>query len=373
MINQRHAILHTIDTTGPGGAETVFLDLAEHLNVEGFDNIAVIKGPGWVEDQLKKRGIPYTIVKPHGFLSLPYYWKLLQLVRRQNVKLIQAHLLGSTLTYSLVSLVLGIPLIATIHGQVDINPNEKWVWLKNRLMRLGVNRLVAVSEQLADYIVKRRLFAKDKITVIYNGVQVDRYRQAPRDPAWLAQFGLPRDATLVGCLGNVRPAKAYHQLIEAAQLLGEEFPNLKFVIAGHQKPALMGQLEQQIARLGLEDSVRFIGFYPDTAKFLSQMDLFALSSTSEGFSIATIEAMASGLAVVATRCGGPEEIIEHQKTGLLVAKDSPAELAQGIRSLLTDPDLRARLGNQGKLQVAKRFSAAASRKEYSDIYHHYLS
>ncbi|WP_027328178.1 glycosyltransferase [Marinimicrobium agarilyticum] len=367
MINQTPTILHAIDTTGPGGAETVFLDLAQHLTVEGFNNFAIIKGPGWVEDQLKARGIPYTIVKPYGFLSLPYYWTLFRLLRKHNVKLIQAHLLGSTLTYSILSLLLRIPLVATIHGQVDINPNEKHVYLKNRIMRCGVDRLVAVSQQLANYIAERKLFKKDQIEVIYNGVDVERYGKNDsreiRD-----QLALEDEAFLIGCVGNVRPAKAYHILIDAAKILEQKFPHIHFVIAGHQKPQLMSELEAQLKRQGLESRVHFIGFHPNTAEFLGQMDMFALSSASEGFSIATIEAMATGLAVVATRCGGPEEILSDEDNGILVDSMSAEALSKAVGLIVQNPTLKKNISNNGKAHAADTFSLLTLLKKYKDLY-----
>ena len=125
-MNTTPSILHAIDTTGPGGAETVFLDLAQYLTVDGCNNVAVIKGPGWVEDQLKQRGVTYYIVKPKSGFSLSYYRELYTIIKRHKVQLIQAHLLGSTLTYSLLSLFLRLPLVATLHGRVDVNPNENW-------------------------------------------------------------------------------------------------------------------------------------------------------------------------------------------------------------------------------------------------------
>ena len=93
-------------------------------------NIALIKGPGWVEQQLIKQGIRYFVLKPYGFLSLPYYWQVLKLLRQQNVRLVQANLLSSTLTFSILTLLLGIPLVATLHGQVDVNPQERFIGLK---------------------------------------------------------------------------------------------------------------------------------------------------------------------------------------------------------------------------------------------------
>lgn len=361
------SILHAIDTTGPGGAETVFLDLAQHLCIDNYRNIALIKGPGWVEDQLIARKIPYLIVKPRGFLSLPYYGELIKLVRKHNVKLVQANLLGSTLTFAIVCLLMRIPLVATLHGRVDINPNERFVWLKNLLISLGVTKMVAVSKDLANYIEARKLFNKQNIAIIYNGINIEQYGKSTQ-PVLRQKLHLGTDAILVGSLGNVRPAKAYDVLISAAKIVIDGNPRVHFVIAGHQKQDLMAKLQQQMENLQVTANIHFVGFQNNTPEFLSQLNLFALSSSSEGFSIATIEALASSLPVVATRCGGPEEILSHNRNGLLVAANSPEELANGIVQLIENSAKSQTLAEQGLLHVQENFSAQSMLEAYQNIY-----
>lgn len=353
MASTKRTILHAIDTTGPGGAETVFLDIAQRLQLSDFENFAIIKGPGWVEDQLKSRGIRYHIVKPRGLLSIPYYVQLIKLVRDENVALIHSHLLGSTLTYSIVSLIARVPLIATLHGRVDINPRERFVFIKQIIMRLGVTKLIAVSKDLSSFIESRKLFPRKAIDVIYNGVDDSRY-SSHTSGKLKAQWGIPEDAIVIGSLGNVRPAKNYETLISAVSLLNN--PKLHFVIAGHQKKELMDKLIAQMQRLEVEKQVHFIGFYDNTPEFLAQLDIFVLSSSSEGFSIATIEAMAAGLPVIATKCGGPEEILEHLKTGYLIPTESPEELAAALKLLLSDKLLASKLANSGKDHMRDTFS-----------------
>ena len=364
------SILHAIDTTGPGGAETVFLDLVEKLRLDGYENYAIIKGPGWVEDQLKRRQIDYCILKPYGFLSIPYYLELLKIIRRRNTRLVHAHLLGSTLTYSILGLIARIPVIATLHGRVDVNPNERFVVIKNRIMKMGVTRLVAVSRDLASYIAARKLFRQKDIQVIYNGIEESRYGKSSSQ-SLRTRLGITGDAILIGSLGNVRPAKSYDVLIRAAAMLLKESRlsrDLHFIVAGHQKPDLMAQLQELIQEAGIEDNVHFIGFNDNTAEFLGQLDYFALSSSSEGFSIATIEAMATGLPVVVTRCGGPEEIIEHQKTGLLVAVNDPKALARGLITLIENKQLSDELAGAGRKHVESVFSFAAMLDTYKKAY-----
>jgi len=364
------SILHAIDTTGPGGAETVFLDLVEKLRIDGYQNYAIIKGPGWVEDQLKKREIDYHIIKPYGFLSIPYYFDLLKVIRRRNTRLVHAHLLGSTLTYSILALLARIPVVATLHGRVDVNPNERFMAIKNRIMKMGVTRLVAVSRDLASYIATRKLFRQKDIQVIYNGIEESRYGKSTNQ-SLRAKLGITNEAILVGCLGNVRPAKSYDVLIRAAALLlRDEYKGreLHFVVAGHQKPDLMAKLQDLIQQCGIEDKIHFIGFHDNTAEFLGQLDYFALSSSSEGFSIATIEAMATGLPVVVTRCGGPEEIIDHQKTGLLVDVNDPQGLATGLKMLIDNRQLSDELAGAGRKHVESVFSFSAMLDSYSKVY-----
>ncbi|MDR7088670.1 glycosyltransferase family 4 protein [Cellvibrio fibrivorans] len=368
MTDKKHTIIHAIDTTGPGGAETVFLDIAQQLQLENYDNLAIIKGPGWVEAQLKQRSIRYHILKPYGFFAIPYYWQLYKLLKRENAALVHAHLLGSTLTYSILCLFMRIPLIATLHGRVDINPNERFVAIKQKIMRMGVSQLIAVSRDLAQYIQARGLFSANAIAVIYNGVEQQRYH-TKMTGRLRSELNIPADAILIGSLGNIRPAKNYQALIDAVAELKN--PKLHFVIAGHQKKDLMEQLNEQMHRLGVTAQMHFIGFYDNTPEFLAQMDLFVLSSSSEGFSIATIEAMASHLPVIATRCGGPEEILTHNSTGYLVPVNSPVELAAAIKYLLSNPGEAARLARAGYEHMCNTFSLSvmlsAYKKHYSKL------
>lgn len=360
-------ILHAIDTTGPGGAETVFLDLTENLTLDGYRSIAIIKGPGWVEEQLKRRNITYYIVKQGNGLSLSYYLKLIRIIRKNNVRLIQAHLLGSTLTYSIISLALRLPLVATLHGRVDVNPKERFIYLKNWIMKAGVKRLIAVSNDLASYIQDRGLFNKSDIRVIYNGIDTDKYKKTDAKDI-RKQLQLEQGAVLIGSVGNVRPAKAYDILIHAAKVAVQQNPQIHFVIAGHQKPELMARLNDLIDQAGVRHHVHFIGFQQNSAAFLGQMDLFALSSSSEGFSISTIEAMATGLAVVVTRCGGPEEIVIHEKTALMVPINDANSLAASLLRLINDDTLRQNLATAGQRHAQQYFSMDKLLRRYQEEY-----
>jgi glycosyltransferase involved in cell wall biosynthesis len=121
-------------------------------------------------------------------------------------------------------------------------------------------------------------------------------------------------------------------------------------------------------KCGLDQVVRFLGFRSDIEKILACLDLFVLPSTTEGFSIATIEAMASGLPVVVTNSGGPREIVTHLKDGLLVEPNCPEGLAEGITRCLTDHELRRSMGAKARNTVEEEFSMKRMLEKYEDLY-----
>lgn len=131
---------------------------------------------------------------------------------------------------------------------------------------------------------------------------------------------------------------------------------------------LDGPLEAYIAEHDLSDSVKFLGFIDDAAAFLAGIDLFALPSTSEGFSISTIQAMAAGLPVLVTRSGGPEEIVEHGRTGFMVAPGDAPALAEGLVKLADDIDLRNTLAQQGQQHAVAKFDVQSMLNGYMALY-----
>ena len=361
------AILHLIDTTGPGGAEMVFIQLADKMRDRGLNSIVIIRGPGWVQDELIRRGIDPYIIPAKGSFAFGFLYQLVRLIKKHQVSLIQSHLLGSNVYAAMAGLVTGVPVVATYHGMVDVSPNERFKVLKKKVMQWGIEHYVAVSQHLLENIREQKLLDINKASVIYNGVDLARF-EAP--PEWdiRESLGVPKNVLLVGALGNIRPAKAYHVLIEAAAILIPKYPQLHFVIAGHKKAKLMEKLNAQLERLGIQHHFHFIGFIQESAGFLQQMDLFALSSSSEGFSIATIEAMAAGLPVLATRCGGPEEIITSGENGLMVKPGNPEAFAHGLAQYIDLPELKHNMAASGKAHAKAVFSLEYMLDQYENEY-----
>ena len=179
---------------------------------------------------------------------------------------------------------------------------------------------------------------------------------------------LPESAVLVGALGNIRPAKDYQSLLAAFAKVAARNTEACLVIAGEGGGSLLAGLKRQRTNLGLEGRVHFLGYVDDPAEYLRNLDVFVLSSSTEGFSIATIQAMATGIPVVATRCGGPEEILSADEYGLLVPAADADALASALIALIDSPEKRRTFATAGRGLARKRFDMAHMLSEYQALY-----
>jgi glycosyltransferase involved in cell wall biosynthesis len=281
------------------------------------------------------------------------------------VNVIAAHLYGSAVYASLAGMISGIPVISILHGQSDVPQQARFAALKAAIVRKGSRKVVFVSDNLKTDLAGRLGLPDERCVVIPNGVDTTLF-QPGRDRSIRDAIGLAEDAILVGSIGNIRAPKAYDVLLRAAALLTKRSSRLHFVIAGESSGKLGQSLLEMRDSLGLRDRVTFLGLRPDVATVLQNLDVFALSSRTEGFSIACIEAMACGVPVVATRSGGPQQILDDQ-SGILVAVDSPEELADGIYRVAFTPGLGKSLAEHALRRVRERYSLDRMLSSYESI------
>jgi glycosyltransferase involved in cell wall biosynthesis len=327
----------------------------------------VVPYKGWLYDRLAEAGIETHVRKEKRSFDLDFLRFLHGLVRRNRVDVLHGHLFGSSVRAGLLSKLTSVPAIGTLHGQSDLAPSERFLALKRGILRRGLARVVFVSEPLRQSFLERVNFPPDRVVVIPNGIDPDRFN-APRDPAFRAAFGIGADEFVVGAVGNLNAAKGFDVLLRAAALLKQRSPGIRFVVVGDDKGRKSAELKALRTELGLGDDVVFAGFRSDIPAALSAFDVYALTSRSEGFSISIVEAMATQLPVVATRCGGPEQIVDDQRTGLLVENASPEAVAAGIERLRDDRSFASALGRAARTAVQERFTASAQTRAYERVY-----
>jgi glycosyltransferase involved in cell wall biosynthesis len=222
-----------------------------------------------------------------------------------------------------------------------------------------------------------RRFAADRVVignnrrVIYNGIDCEAFKPG-RDEGLRAELGVTPGDILVGAVGNLRRPKDYPTFVRAASELAKRSPRYRFVIAGAADEPIKSELLQMIGDLGLTDRLSLLGFRNDVERIMSSLDVYVLSSRTEGFSLTTVQAMACGIPVVATRCGGPEEIVHDHVTGRLIGPGDPGALADAIAGLFADDSRRIALSNAGRLRAQTNFSLDAMISAYSATYNQCL-
>jgi glycosyltransferase involved in cell wall biosynthesis len=358
-------VLHVIDTCGPGGAETVFLQTVTRLDLARFQPTAIVGGVGWLEKQLQEMGLPPHIVPAKGSFNVHYLSTLLRLARQHRSAVIVAHLYGSSVYASLVGTLLSIPVVSVLHGQSDVPDAERFSSLKAVIVRRGSRRVVFVSERLQDHLRPRFRLTAAQCAVIPNGVDT-RIFSPRRDRSLRMELRLTDDMALVGAIGNVRKPKAYDVLLRAARMLIDRSQRFHLVIAGDCANDLGRQLQQLTTELGVERHVTFLGLRLDVSRILNNLDVFVLSSHTEGFSIACVEAMACGVPVVATRSGGPEQILEGD-TGILVPTGNPESLTLALERVISSKELAATLRARGVKRVHEQYSLSTMLSRYEAL------
>lgn len=267
----------------------------------------------------------------------------------------------------------------TVHGEhgremTDVEGDNRREITRRRMIRRFVDEYICVSDDLAAWLSGSVGVPRTKIHTIRNGVDTTRF-----SPSHSFQGGATRAATksplLIGTVGRLTEIKGHQYLIRAVAALLRDNPRLegrvRLIIVGEGH--MRSQCESLISQLRLQDSCRLYGETADVPTVLREWDVFALPSLGEGLSNTILEAMATGLPVVATRVGGNPEAVLDNQTGILVAPASEEQLAEALRRYLESPELRDAHGRAGRERVCERFSLAGMVRGYEEVYSRLLN
>ena len=239
---------------------------------------------------------------------------------------------------------------------------------QNRFSRIKykapVDAVIAITRAVKDVLVEGGVDPRI-ISVIYSGIDPAKYAGAAGGSRLRGELGIPESSRLVGTVGALAPHKAQAFLLRAAKKLAQERDDIRYIIVGEGE--LEAELKALARSMGVDDIVTFAGFRRDIGAVFAAMDVFVLSSVAEGLCTSILDAMASGVPVVATNVGGVPEIVVDGTCGLLVPPADPEALAQAINRLLDDPGLRGRLARGGRERV-QRFTIDRTVEETERLY-----
>ena len=233
----------------------------------------------------------------------------------------------------------------------------------------AAKRIVAISRWSAERVLRSGISA-DKVTIVYEGVELPAPLSAQRRAEARSRFGVAQDEPLLGCVGALSPDKGQEWLIRALAELRKKFPSAKLLLAG--TGPCRERLQTLAREAGLGDAVLFAGFISDVESVYAALDVFLLPSFFEALSNALMSAMAYAIPSIAFNRGGPAEIIEDGKSGLLVEPANVDALCAAIAKILDDASLASNLGESGRQRIEQRFSAAKMVGEMLRVYEEYL-
>jgi glycosyltransferase involved in cell wall biosynthesis len=362
------SVYYYTDSGVVGGAEEALLLLIEHLDRSQWEPTLLYNpspGVARLADRARALGALARPVSPlplglHGARRTPGFARELAHARPT---VFHAHLSWPLAAkYPLAAALLArVPaVVATFHlfppGSVGRTAS-----LQARALGAGVGRAIAVSEAIAACVHDVLHWPSRKIELIRNGVPVERLQQR-RDPELRRELTRDYDDVLFLTTARLDPQKGLDVLLRSAGSV----PGAQFAIAGEGPER--ARLEQDVERLGLGDKVQLLGHREDVPALLAAADAFVLPSRFEGTPLALLEAMAAGKPVVATAISGTDELVADGETGLLVRANDPDALADGLRRIVAEPELRKRLGGSARIRAETRFSAAASADRVMRVY-----
>jgi glycosyltransferase involved in cell wall biosynthesis len=259
----------------------------------------------------------------------------------------------------------GVPVVSVSHGWTGATLKVRCYEAVNRWLLRWMDAVVCVSEQQAQRVSRAGVPAS-RVAVIRNAVDIEP-QQAPFDYRDRLCRLFPKPPQHVVCAaGRLSPEKGFDVLIDAAGLVCAKNRDVGFVLFGDGK--LRAALERQIETLGLEGRFVLAGFHADADRYLPHTDLLVLSSHTEGLPVILLEAMAAGVAVVATAVGGVPEAVEDGVTGFLAAPGNAQALADRIVAALSDDTRRREMGRRGHERAAREFSRAGQSEKYQRLF-----
>jgi glycosyltransferase involved in cell wall biosynthesis len=363
-------ILYYIETSGPGGAETVLVDTVSNLDQERFEPHVVLHKSKWLHEQLKRHNIPTTIIPGNKSMDIPFLYQLIRKGKQVGCKLIHAHLYGAGFYSCLAGKLLRVPVVITLHNEPVLpGSTERFADQKNYVIKNFAKKIVLVAQYLIpDYIQKAR-FPESKLTVIYNGINAiipppqEELKKLKKD------LGLCDDDIIIGNVANFRVPKGHNYLIQAAKIVCDNYPQAKFLLIGEtDRAGLKQSIIDQINEAELSNNFKILGFREDVSKLLHIFDIFMLASISEGLPLSVIEAMFAARPIVVTDVGGLGEMIDDGKSGFLVEPRNPRVLAEKITVLIEQQKLRQELGKMARVAAKQKFSIDKMMKRYQDLY-----
>jgi len=373
-------VMHILGNFGPGGAEMGVVRLIQSFSEDYFSHsVCSISSNISMKELLPDRINCYSL----GINGASYtaFLSLFKLLKKTKTEIAHVNNLAPWFDVAFASRLAGCKCIETFHGIED--NLIKFSFKRRMFLRLAsqyTSSITAVAESARDLLVELSGIKRHQIKVLPNGIDIDYYKANSSDDEKIKlriSLNLPENGFLIGCVAALRPVKDHKGLIEAfAMVISNKRPigtnkGIYLILVGDGP--LAPELKNLSKQLHVEDKIIFMGRRNDVNKILQALDAFILNSKTEGMSYAILEAMASGLPIVATNVGANAELISHGVEGYLYRPGDLKSLTGTMVELMRNENLLLKMGQKAREKVAKSYSITKMESSYKNLYEEVLS
>jgi glycosyltransferase involved in cell wall biosynthesis len=351
---KRQNVLVLDNELGMGGAEKVLFEFASRFDRDRFSlGVCCLKKGGYWKDRIVDLDIPFhENLLEHRF-DVFAFRRLAAILREHEIDLIDTYVHPNTVIFSYFARALGLVRRFVVGFHASGNPEGGRLvplWLKPFLSE--ADALVALAPAHQRYLVGVEGLNAEQMEIVYNGVDTEVFRPATADEktSLRAELGISGAGTVFVTVASLKPIKRLDLLISALAAAG---PDVQLLVVGDGPDRF--SLERLAADLGIAERVEFTGMRADVDKLLRAADALVLSSRQEAFPMAILEAMASGLPVIATDVGSVRDMVEPDRSAVVVPREDREALAAAVALLSRDRNLARKLGERGRRIAEKRF------------------
>jgi sugar transferase (PEP-CTERM/EpsH1 system associated) len=363
--------MHVVDHLGKGGLENGLVNVIENLDSTRFEHVVyAIRKLGPNAERLARGGVRVICQGKQDSDSRFQIGRLAGAIREVQPDIVHSRNWAAVEAVLAARWVHSCKVVHSEHGlEAHANTSEprRRVWFRRLAYELA-HRVVSVSYQLRDLHARRTGFAAERMTVIHNGVDRRRFRPDPQARVRVRQeLGLAEDEFCIGCVGNFFPVKGHITALEAMEAVAARCPKWRLLLIGEGPER--SNLESFVAEHpGWSKHVSFLGSSDRVPEFLNALDVYVLPSVAEGISNSLLEAMATGLPVIATETGGNPEVVVNGDSGLLFPVGGFGLLADHLIALQSSQERRLVLAEGALKRVREEFSLDSMISKYGQLY-----
>ena len=362
-------IVHFVENLERGGLERTVIDLVGAQREAGHQcRVICLYGLGALASELNAQGVMVDECSKRNGFDIVALRRARRFLSQSPGAVLHTH--NAVAHYHAVLASMRLPLgrvVNTRHGMGAGDSKSRLEWLYRRSVR-HTDYVVAVCEAAREHFSMDGVCPRSGLLCIPNGIRVEKFStssaQARNDLA--TRLGLAIDSRIIGTVGRLQPVKHQDSLLEAFARTRQAIPSAALVVIGDGP--LRDPLERRATELGIADSVRFLGDRSDVHELLAGLEIFALSSVSEGYSVALLEACAAGLPIVATDVGGNNEIVRDGINGRLVPARDPEALSAALTGLLQAPGRAAEMAGASRQWALAEASFRTVAARYLALY-----